>query len=163
MIARPYSRPAVWREACCSAWARQAARLRPQLRQDVLDPGQVGLGLCELLLGPRLASLVAADAGHFLEERAPLLGPQRQRLVHHALADEEEGVVGQMGRVEQIDEVLEPDPLLVQQVVVLAGAEEPPSQLDRLEVDRQQPVRVAEDQSHVRHAERRSASPSRRR
>ena len=80
---------------------------------------------------------MAPYAGHFLEERASLLGAERERLIDHALADEEEGVVGEMRRVEQVDEILQPDALLVQQVVVLAGAEEAPPQLDRLEFERE--------------------------
>ncbi len=131
----------------------QPARLRPQLGEHVFDPGEVGIRFEELLLGLLLVALVAPDTGHFLEQRPPLLGPERQRLVHHALADEQERVVGEVGRVQQIDEILEPDPLLVEQVVVLAGSKEPPAELDRLEVDRQQPVLVAENQRHVGHAE----------
>ena len=59
-------------------------------------------------------------------------------------------------RVEQVDEVAQADPLLVEQVVVLAGAVEPPAELEDAEVDRQEPVGVVEDERHVGHAERRS-------
>ena len=123
----------------------EATGLRPELGEDVLDPGQVRLRLDELLLGAPPAALVAADAGDLLEERPALLGPERERLVDHALADEEEGVVGEVGRVEEVDEVLEADPLAIQQVVVLAGPEEPAAELDDAEVDRQQAVGVVED------------------
>ena len=80
------------------------------------------------------------DAGRLLEERPALLGPQRERLVDHALADEEEGVVGQVGVVEQVDQVAQADPLAVEEVLVLARAEEPAAELDLAEVDRQQAV-----------------------
>ena len=90
---------------------------------------------------------------HFLEERPAFLGSQRQRLVDHALADEQEGVVGQVSGIEQIDEVLESHPLFVEEVVVLARTEESAPQFDGFEVDRKQPVGVAEDQRHVRHPE----------
>ena len=87
----------------------QPPRLRPELREDVLDPGEVRLGLGQLLLGLAPAALVAADAGDLLEQRPALLGPQRQRLVDHALADEQERVVGEVRGVEQVDEVAQPD------------------------------------------------------
>ena len=54
-------------------------------------------------------------------------GRSGERLVDHALADEEECVVGQVRGVEQIDEIAEPDPLAVEQVVVLAGPVQPPA------------------------------------
>ena len=130
----------------------QPARLRPELAEDVLDPGEVRLGLDELLLGPPAASLVAPDAGDLLEQRPALLGPQRQRLVDHALADEQEGVVGEVRRVEQVDQVAQPDAALVEQVVVLARAVQPPTELEDLEVDRQQAVGVVEDERDVGHA-----------
>ena len=55
-------------------------------------------------------------------------------------------------RVEQVDEVAQPDPLLVEEVVVLAAAVQPPAELEDLEVDRQQAVAVVEDERHVGHA-----------
>ena len=108
----------------------EPAGLRPQLGEDVLDPREVALGLGQLLLGLPPPSLVAPDAGHLLEQRPSLLRPQRERLVDHALADEQERVVGEVRAVEQVDEVAQPDPLLVEQVVVLAGAVQPPPELD---------------------------------
>ena len=141
----------------------EPARLRPELGEDVLDPGEVRLGLGELLLGLAPAPLVAADAGDLLEQRPPLLGPERERLVDHALADEQERVVGEVRRVEQVDEVAQPDPLLVEQVVVLAGAVQPAAELEDPEVDRQQAVGVVEDEGDVGHARAPRASRSRRR
>ena len=131
----------------------QPAGLRAELGEDVLHAGEVGLGLGELLLGLAAAALVAADAGDLLEQRPALLGPQRERLVDHPLADEQEGVVGEVRRVEQVDEVAQPDPLAVQEVVVLARPVEPPAELQDAVVDRQQPVGVVEDEGHVGHPE----------
>ena len=130
---------------------RQAARLWAQLAEDVAHAGQVRLGLGQPLLGLPAPSLVAPDTGRLLEQRTSLLGAQRERLVDHALADEEEGVVGQVGRVEQVDDVAQPDPLAVEEVLVLAGSEEAPAALDEAVLDRQQPVVVADDQAHVGH------------
>ena len=79
-------------------------------------------------------------------------GRKRQRLVDHALADEQERVVGQVRAVEQVDEVAQPDALLVEEVLVLAAAEEPATELEDLEVDRQQPIAVVEDERDVGHA-----------
>ena len=135
---------------------REPAGLWPELAEDVLDPGEVRLRLDQLLLGAAAAALVAADAGDLLEQRPPFLGPQRERLIDHALADEQERVVGQVRRIEQVDEVAQPDPALVEQVVVLARAVEPPPELEDLEVDRQQAVGVVEDERDVGHPLRRA-------
>jgi hypothetical protein len=130
----------------------QAPGLRPELGEDVLDAREVGGRLGQLLLGLAPPALVAADPGHLLEQRSTFLGTHRQRLVDHALADEQEGVVGQMGGVQQVDEVAQPDALLVEQVLVLARAEQPPTQLQDLEVDRQQAIPVVDHERDVGHA-----------
>ena len=131
---------------------RQPASLRSELAEDVLDARQVRLGFDQLLLRPPPATLVAADAGHLLEQRPALLRPEGKRLVDHALADEQEGVVREVRGVEQVDQVAQPDPALVEEVVVLARAVQPPTELEHLEVDRQQPVGVVEDERDVGHA-----------
>ena len=69
--------------------AARALRAGPDddahLGEDVLDAGEVGLRLGQLLFSAPLPSLVAADAGHLFKQRAALLGAQGERLVHHAL------------------------------------------------------------------------------
>ncbi len=127
------------------------ACLWPELGEDVLDAGEVGLGL--LQLGLRLAppALMTADAGHLLEQRPALLGPQRQGLVHHALADEQERVLGKTRAVQQVDEVAEPHALLVEQVVVLTGSVEPAAQLHNRVLHGEQGVAVVEHQCDVGH------------
>ena len=97
---------------------------------------------------------MAPHAGDFLEERAPLFGPQGERLVHHALADEEERIVGQACAVEQVLEIAQAYPRAVQEVLVLARSEESPAQLDDAVVDGEQPVGVLEDHGHLGHAQR---------
>ena len=130
----------------------QAACLRPELGQDVVDPGEVRLGLRQLVLGLAPASLVAADTGDLLEQRAPLLGPQGKGLVDHALADEQERVVGEVRRVEEVDQIAQADALLVEQVFVLATAIQAPAELEDLIVDGQQAVSVVQHQGDVGHA-----------
>ena len=132
----------------------QAPDLRAQLGEDVLDPGEVVRRLGELLLRAAAAPFVAAHAGHLLEERPALLGSQREGLVDHPLADEQERVVGEVGGVEQLDEVLQAHPLAVDEVVVLARAEEAAAHLEDGEVDGDQAVGVVEDEDDVRHAQR---------
>ena len=139
---------------------REAARLRPQLGEDVVDAGEIRLRFRELVLRPAAPALVAANAGDLLEQRPPLLRPQRERLVDHALADEQERVLGEVRRVEQVHEVLQPNALAVQEVVVLAGPVQAPAELDHAELDRQQAVAVVEGELHVGHADRAAASPS---
>src|SRR5439155_14526395 len=52
---------------------REPPRLRPKLREDVLDTRDVGLGFDELLLRLPSTPLVAPDAGDLLEQPASLL------------------------------------------------------------------------------------------
>ena len=129
----------------------QPTRLRPQLGEDVLDPGQVALGLGQLLLGLAPPPLVPPDAGDLLEQRPALLRPQRQRLVDHALADEQERVLGEVRAVEQVDEVAQPHALAIEEVVVLARPVEAPPELDDAVLDRQQRVAVVEHDRDVGH------------
>ena len=131
----------------------QAAGLRSQLGQDVVDPREIALGLGQLLLGLAPATLVAADAGDLLEQRSTFLGSEGQGLVHHALADEQEGIVGEVGRVEQLDQVAQADPLLVEEVVVLTGAVQATAELEDAVLDREQAIGVVEHEGHVRHAQ----------
>ena len=130
----------------------EAPGLGPQLGEDVLDAREVRLGLDELLLRLAAPALVAPDPGDLLEQRPALLGAQRERLVHHALPDEQERVLGEVRRVEQVLEVAQPDALPVEQVVVLAGAVEAAAELHDGVLDGQQRVAVVEDQRHVGHA-----------
>ncbi len=131
---------------------RESTGLRAELGQDVFHAGEVRLRLGQLLFGLPPPALVASNAGHFLEQRTSFLGPQGQRLVDHALADEQERVVGQVRAVQEIDEVAQADALLVEQVLVLAAPKEPASELEDLELDRQEPIAVVEDQRDVGHA-----------
>ena len=80
---------------------------------------------------------MSPDARYLFEQRSPLLGSKRQRLVDHSLADEQERVVRQVRTVEQVDEVAQPNPLLVEQVLVLAAAEQAATELKDLEIDRE--------------------------
>ena len=131
---------------------RQATRLGPELAEDVTDPSQVGLGFHQPLLGLTSSTLVASHAGRLLEQRSSFLGAQGERLIDHALADEQEGVVGQVGGIEEIDEVAQAHLLAIEQVLVLARAEEPSTALDESVFDRQQTIVVADDEAHVGHA-----------
>ena len=51
----------------------EPAGLRPELGQDVLDPGEVDLGLGQLLLGAAAPALMTTDAGDLLEQGPSLL------------------------------------------------------------------------------------------
>ena len=130
----------------------EAPRLRAELREDVLDAREVRLGLGELVLRLPAPPLVAADPGDLLEQRPALLGAQREGLVHHALPDEQERVLGDVRRVQQVLEVAQADALPVEQVVVLAGPVEAPAELHDGVLDREQRVAVLEDEGHVGHA-----------
>ncbi len=130
---------------------RQPFRLRSKLAEDVLDPRQVRLRLDQLFLGATPPALVATDPGDLLEQRAALLRPEGQCLVDHPLADEQEGVVGEMGGIQQVDQIAQPDAALVEEVIVLARAVQPAPELEDPEVDREQAIRVVEDERDVGH------------
>ena len=130
----------------------QSTSLGSQLGEQVAHALEVRLGLRQLGLGLLAATLVLADAGCLLEERTALLGPQGEGLVDHALADEEEGVVGDVGVVEQLDQVAQPDALAIEEVLVLARAEEAAGELHLAVVDREQSVLVVDDEADVGHA-----------
>jgi hypothetical protein len=140
---------------------REPARLRPELGEDVVDAARFASDSTSCS-SARAAAFVAAHAGDLLEQRAALLRPQRQRLVDHALADEQERVLGEMPGIEQVHQVLESYALAVQEVVVLARPVQPPAQLDHAVLDRQQAVAVVEGELDIGHAHRRpllGASP----
>ena len=107
--------------------------------------------LDQLLLGPTTTALVASDARHFLEQRTALLRSEGEGLIDHPLPDEQEGVVGEVRRIEQVHEVAQADPALVEEVVVLARAVEPAPELEDLELDRQEPVGVVDHERDVGH------------
>ena len=154
------SSPAVSRVACCSAsWPSRRACGRSSARMSSTR-ARFPSASVELLLGLAPPPLVAPDAGDLLEQRPPLLGAERQRLVDHALADEQERVLGEVRAVQQVDEVAQPHALAVEQVVVLARAVEAPAELDHAVLDRQQGVAVVEHERHVGHALGRRASRS---
>src|SRR5687768_16605199 len=72
----------------------EASRLGTQLVEQVPDALEVRGRLEQVGLGLAPAALVLADARRLLEQRAALLRPEGERLVDHALPDEEERVVG---------------------------------------------------------------------
>ncbi len=138
----------------------EPARLRPELAEDVVHASEIRLGLPELFLRPAPASLVPPDAGDLFEQRPALLGPEREGLVDHALPDEQEGVLREVTRIQEVDEVLEADALAVQQVVVLAGPVQPPPEFHDPVVDRQQRVASCRGSAGRRPCQPPGAAPS---
>ena len=118
------------------------------------------LGLGELLLGLAPPAFVATDPGDLLEQRPSLLGSQRERLVDHALADEQEGVVGESAPRRAGRRGRAGGPAAVEQVVVLAGAVEAAAELHDAVLDREEAVGVVEHERHVGHARRALGAPT---
>ena len=148
-------RRSISRVACCSACAasrRACGRSSPRMSSA---RARFASDSDQLLLGAATTAFVAPDAGHLLEQRPTFLRPERQRLVDHPLPDEQERVVRQMRGIEQVDQVAQPDPALVEQVVVLARAIQPATEFEDAELDRQQAVGVVEDERDVGHPLRR--------
>ena len=100
------------------------------------------------------AHLERLHPGRFLEQLAALLGPQRERGIHGALADDHQLVRTQPAAGEQLHHVPQPRPAAVDEVFRIAGPIRAPRDRDLLELDRQPPVVVVEGEDDLGHADR---------
>ena len=80
----------------------------------------------ELQLGAMAARLEAAEPGRLLDQRAPLLRLRREDRLDLALADDRVHALAEPEVGEQLDEVEPPHGGLVDEVLALAAAVEPP-------------------------------------
>ena len=100
------------------------------LTQDVDDAHELRLR------GPQarqrvLATLVQTpDPRRLLDDEAPVRRPEREDLVDHALADERERVVREVGAGKQLHDVAQPYARAVDEVFALAAAVDAAADLD---------------------------------
>ena len=110
--------------------ALQRAELALDLRGEVGEPDEVLLGGVELAQGRRLALLELGDAGGLLEEHAPVLGVRVDDRADVALADDRVGLGVEPGVEEQLADVAQAAGVVVDEVLALARAVEPPGHAD---------------------------------
>src|SRR5690606_7879492 len=123
---------------------REAANLRRDLIDHVLEPGEVRLGRLEATLR-RLAPLfVAPDARGLLEDLAPFVRPVREDPVDHPLLDDRVAVGREPGVAVQVADVLQTAGLAIELVLAPALPEDDATDLDLLVRDRQATVLVRE-------------------
>jgi hypothetical protein len=137
----------------------QALQLLAELLHDVDDAGEVLRGGLHLPLGRLAPPLVLRDAGRLLDDGPPILRARRHDLSDAALLDDGVGGAPDARPREEVVHVQEARGHLVDEVLRLAGAEEPPPDRDLAEalVVRRQLARavVLEGDEHLGHRERR--------
>ena len=141
--------------ALCLAFHRTHAR--PDFGQDVAHAFQVVARLVEF--PQRIFAFVAIerDARGFFEQRAALVGVDRQRLIDHALADDSIGAARQPGLGEQFAHIAQAHFAAVEQVFILAIAIGAAAHNHFVELDREEAIRVVEREVHFGHARARTA------
>ncbi len=113
---------------------------------DVLHAKKVLIDALQAALRLFLANLVLTDAGGLLKNLPPVGRVRLKQDVDAALLDDAVGVDADAGVHEQFLDILEPADLLVQEVLAIAGAIEPPGNDDLGLVRREQVVRIVEGQ-----------------
>ena len=100
----------------------------------------------ELQLGAVAPRLEAAEAGRLLDQRAPLLGLRREDRLDLALPDDRVHALAEAEVGEQLDEVEAPHGGLVDEVLALAAAMQPPRDRELGVLDRPRAVVVVEQE-----------------
>ncbi len=96
---------------------------------------------------------MAGDAGGLLDQRAPLVGLERQRLVDQALSDYRVGAFGEARLAEQIGDVAQSNAGAVEIILVLARAVGATGNDHLAVIHRQPAVGVVEHQARLGHAQ----------
>ena len=104
--------------------ALQRIHLARDFFEDVVDAGQVQLGVFEAGFGEALLGLELGDAGGFFENRAAVGGTAAEDLADASLLDERVGLGPEAGAHEQFLNVAQAAELAVQQIFAVAGAEQ---------------------------------------
>ncbi len=134
--------------------ALERPELAADLTEQVLEPGEVGLGGGEAALGLLLALAVLEDPGRFLDDQAPLLGAGIEHGVDLALTHDDVLLTPDAGIGQQVGDVEQPARHPVDRVLAVAGAEQRAADGDLGEVDGEQPRRVVDGEGHLGPAER---------
>ena len=132
-----------------------AERLDPRANfsEDVVHAHELRFGGLQAAQRLFATKLQPPRAGGLLDDRAPIGRPERQDLVHQALSDDDEGVVGEVRAREQVLQIAEANARAVDEVLGLAVAEQTATDLDLGEVDRQPTRGVVEMEHRLGHRE----------
>src|SRR3954449_9109112 len=87
--------------------ARKAPNLRLNFSNQVFNPLQVDRRFFQAPFGAVLPVSIQSDAGCFLEQRAPFLGPVGQQEIDHFRLDHHTGIAAEAGASKQILNVSE--------------------------------------------------------
>ena len=135
----------------------QRGHLAADFREDVLEPGQVLSGGGDLAQRFLLAGLEAGDAGGLFEVDAPLVRAGVGDGADVALLDDGIGPGAHAAAHEDVENVLEPAGLAVDQISPFAGAVLAPGDADLaavLEFHRPRAVVVGQGEGHFGHVQR---------
>ena len=167
MACRPaISWPARWMRMACSSSTRPAVtargiglalqrrQLTADLAQEVVEAQEVALGGFEPPLGALTPLAELQDAGGFLDDRAPVLGPRVQHRVELALPHDHVLLTADAGVGEQLLDVEQSTRRTVDLVLGVAGAEQRAGDRHLAEFDGQQPGAVVDAQRHLGAPER---------
>jgi putative solute:sodium symporter small subunit len=139
-------------ERCMPLGLSLLARQRPDLRlhfgEQVLEPLQIACGFFETSCGGVTTITVQADAGCFLEQRTTLIGPIGEEQVDHLRFDHHAGIAAEPGAPQQVLDVAQACRRVVEQIVALSRAREPPGDHHFPVRDREAAVRVLEVKRH---------------
>ena len=125
---------------------------RLDLTQDVLHPFQIVARFVELAQGSLALGLMAGDARSFLDQRAPLVRFERQRLVDQPLTNDGVGAFGQTGLRQQLRHVAQAHAGAIEVILVFTGAVGAAGNDDLAVVQRQPAVVVVQCQAGLGHA-----------
>ncbi len=132
-----------------AALPSQAAHLGLHLRDEVIDPRQVAVGLVQATSGDTATVLVATDPRRFLEHGAALFRPVAQDRVHHAALDDGVRVGAQPGIAAQLLHVTQAAEAAVQAILRLTARVHGTADLDLGIRYRQDVILVGEAQRHL--------------
>ncbi len=137
--------------------ALERAQRALEFTDDVVESLQVAGGVLELEFGEPLAGLVAGDAGRFLDQLAALLGLAGEHRFDLALADHRVGADAETGVHQQVLDLSQRHHLVVEAVLALAGAEDPPADQELAVLGVLEAGVGGQLEADLRHAERTSA------
>jgi hypothetical protein len=127
----------------------QRAELTAHLAQQVLQPGEVALGVGQPPLGLLLAAAELEDARGLLDDQPSFFGSGVQHRVDLALADDHVLLAAHTRVAQELLDVEQPARHAVDGVLAVSGAEQRAGDRDLGELDRQRPGAVVDGERHL--------------
>src|SRR4051812_37868504 len=127
----------------------QRTNLALNLRNKIVDPGQIGGRLFKASLRAALAVAVESDSGGFLKKLAAIVRSVAQKSVDHPGFDDDCGIRAQSGSTDHVVDVPQSAHRSVQEVVALAGTAQPASDHNFAEWNVERTIVILEVQRHL--------------